>query len=61
MVVDALLAADSFLRISEQIYDPQRYVFLTDSILEEIERSQDPVRPCPPRETFVDNGLFNSN
>ncbi|KAG8784818.1 hypothetical protein FRC15_002546 [Serendipita sp. 397] len=42
MVVDALLAADPYLKISEQIDDPQRYVFLTDSILEEIERSTQP-------------------
>ncbi|KAG8831749.1 hypothetical protein FRC17_002632 [Serendipita sp. 399] len=42
MVVDAMLAADSYLKISEQVDDPQRYVFLTDSILEEIERSTQP-------------------
>jgi deoxynucleoside triphosphate triphosphohydrolase SAMHD1 len=39
MVVDALLAADAYLKVSEQIDDPDRYVLLTDSILEEIERS----------------------
>ncbi|CAG8561148.1 12239_t:CDS:2 [Acaulospora colombiana] len=43
MVVDALLAADPILRISDQITDPNRYVFLTDSIIEEIERSFHPV------------------
>jgi hypothetical protein len=43
MVVDALLAADAYLKISEQIDDPHRYVLLTDSILEEIERSVNPV------------------
>jgi deoxynucleoside triphosphate triphosphohydrolase SAMHD1 len=50
MVVDALLAADPILKLSEQITDPDRYVFLTDSIIEEIERSSRPVglyRPIP--------------
>lgn len=41
MVVDALLAADPIMRISEQVDDPARYVFLTDAILEDIERSTD--------------------
>lgn len=43
MVVDALLEADPYLKLSEQIDDPSRYVLLTDSILEEIERSNEPV------------------
>jgi len=41
MVVDALLAADPILDISSRISDPERYLYLTDSILEEIERSAD--------------------
>jgi hypothetical protein len=51
MVVDALVAADPYLKISEQVNDPNRYVFLTDSIIEEIERSTLLVSPfgsyCP--------------
>ena len=43
MVVDALLAADPILNISGRISDPERYLYLTDSILEEIERSIDPL------------------
>ena len=43
MVVDALLAADPIMHISEQVDDPDRYVFLTDAILEDIEKSQDEV------------------
>jgi hypothetical protein len=42
MVVDALLAADPILDISGRIFDPERYLYLTDSILEEIECSTDP-------------------
>ena len=43
MIVDALLAADKKLGISEQIYDMEQYVYLTDSIIEDIEKSRDPV------------------
>jgi len=43
MVVDALLSADPHMKLSRQINDPNRYVFLTDSVLEEIERSSEPV------------------
>lgn len=42
MIVDALLAADPILDISGRIVDPERYLYLNDSILEEIERSTDP-------------------
>lgn len=42
MVVDALLTADPILNISGRIFDPERYLYLTDSILEEIECSIDP-------------------
>lgn len=43
MVVDALLAADSFLDISSRIYDPARFTYLSDDILLEVERSTAPV------------------
>ncbi|KIM32352.1 hypothetical protein M408DRAFT_326950 [Serendipita vermifera MAFF 305830] len=42
MVVDTLLAADPYMKLSQQIDDPSRYIFLTDSVLEEIERSSQP-------------------
>lgn len=43
MIVDALLAADPVLKISERIDDPAKYLYLTDGILQEIEQSTDPV------------------
>ncbi|KDQ07753.1 hypothetical protein BOTBODRAFT_38548 [Botryobasidium botryosum FD-172 SS1] len=42
MVVDVLALADPILKISEKIYQPSKYLHLTDSILEEIERSELP-------------------
>ena len=45
MVVDALVAADPVLKLSAKIDDPDEYLHLTDSILETIENSKDPVRP----------------
>lgn len=45
MVVDALVAADPVLKLSQKIDDPDEYLHLTDSILETIENSKDPVRP----------------
>ena len=52
MVVDALLAADPILDISSRIFDPERYLHLTDSILEQIECSDDP-RLTPAREIIL--------
>lgn len=43
MVVDALIAADPVLKISQKIDNPDEYLYLTDSVLEDIERSTDPV------------------
>lgn len=43
MVVDALIAADPILKLSEKIDNPDQYLYLTDSVLEEIERSTHPV------------------
>ncbi|KAJ3110803.1 SAM domain and HD [Phlyctochytrium bullatum] len=42
MIVDALLAADPYLKISSTIDDMARYTYLSDSILNEIERSTAP-------------------
>ncbi|KAE9405976.1 hypothetical protein BT96DRAFT_915713 [Gymnopus androsaceus JB14] len=42
MVVDALLAADPHMNLSRRVEDPKSYLHLTDDILLEIERSDDP-------------------
>lgn len=49
MIIDALLAADSHMKIAEQVDKPEKYVHLTDDIMLTIERSTDPVSlffPC---------------
>lgn len=43
MMVDALLAAEPYLKIAGQIDDPKKYLGLTDDIRTEIQRSQAPV------------------
>jgi hypothetical protein len=48
MVVDALGAADPVLKLSQKIDDPDEYLHLTDSILETIENSKDPVSLISP-------------
>ena len=42
MLVDALLAADPYLKMSAMIDNPDEYLYLTDAILKEIERSKVP-------------------
>ncbi|EPZ36023.1 HD phosphohydrolase domain-containing protein [Rozella allomycis CSF55] len=42
MIIDAMLAADPVMRISKAMEDPMEYVYLTDGILREIERSKNP-------------------
>ncbi|KAG9017660.1 hypothetical protein FRB90_000356, partial [Tulasnella sp. 427] len=42
MMVDALLAAEPVFHFSEAIDDPKKYLHLTDSIIEDIERRDDP-------------------
>ncbi|TIC21145.1 WD40 repeat-like protein [Wallemia mellicola] len=39
MIVDALVAADDYLGISKKISNPDEYLHLTDSVIEEINRS----------------------
>ncbi|KAJ1675482.1 hypothetical protein EV182_001173 [Spiromyces aspiralis] len=41
MIIDAMVAADPVLKLSEAIYSPKDYLYLTDNILTEIERSKD--------------------
>ena len=43
MVVDALIAADPILKIADKIKSAAEYLYLTDSVFEDIERSTDPV------------------
>lgn len=44
MIVDALLKADQFMKISSRIHDPKKFMHLTDDILLEVERSECPAR-----------------
>ena len=47
MLVDALMLAEPYMKISHMIDDPKEYVYLTDAILREIERSRAPeLAPC---------------
>jgi hypothetical protein len=46
MLIDALLAAEPHLKIAERINDPKQFLHLTDSIMEDIERSTQPVCYC---------------
>ena len=43
MIIDALLAAEPYMQIAHQIYDPKRYVYLTDDIKTRIEATTQPV------------------
>ncbi|KAG8896526.1 hypothetical protein FRC01_011736, partial [Tulasnella sp. 417] len=42
MIVDALLAAEQVFHLADAIDDPQKYLHVTDSIIEDIERRDDP-------------------
>jgi deoxynucleoside triphosphate triphosphohydrolase SAMHD1 len=43
MIVDAMLAAEPYLKIASYINDPKKFLGLTDDIKTEIQRSQAPV------------------
>jgi hypothetical protein len=43
MIVDAMLAADPYLHISQAIDNPADYMLLTDNIIHEIQKSQSEV------------------
>ena len=43
MIVDALLSAERHLRIAEQVFKPDKFVYLTEDIMSTIERSTDDV------------------
>jgi hypothetical protein len=44
MIVDALLLAEPHLKIAERIRDPKKFLYLTDSIMDRIQESTEPVR-----------------
>jgi hypothetical protein len=43
MIIDALLAAEPFMKLAEQVDNPDEYVYLTDDIMPTIERTKSPV------------------
>ncbi|KAK7053755.1 glycoside hydrolase family 3 protein [Favolaschia claudopus] len=42
MIVDALVAAEPYLKIADQVEDPEKFLFLTDDIMHEVRRSTAP-------------------
>jgi hypothetical protein len=44
MLIDALLAAEPHMHIAERVFDPEKFVFLSDNIMHKIESSIEPVR-----------------
>ncbi|KAJ1986013.1 hypothetical protein H4R33_003607 [Dimargaris cristalligena] len=42
MLVDALVKAEPYLKLTEALHDPERYLYLTDDILRDVERSAIP-------------------
>ncbi|KAF8075760.1 hypothetical protein FPV67DRAFT_1648910 [Lyophyllum atratum] len=42
MIIDALMEAEPYMKIAEQVYDPERYLHLTDHVMTGIEASTDP-------------------
>lgn len=48
MIVDALLAAEPIMRFADHVTNPEKYLRLTDSIIEMIQMSDDEVNAIPP-------------
>jgi hypothetical protein len=44
MIGDALITAEGVLKLAERIFDPKKYLYLTDDLMREIESSEQPVR-----------------
>ncbi|KAF8173867.1 hypothetical protein K438DRAFT_1728338 [Mycena galopus ATCC 62051] len=42
MIVDALILAEPRMKIAEQVWDPKKFLYLTDDIMQRIESSEDP-------------------
>ena len=47
MIIDAILAAEPYMKIAEQIEDPKKYMFLTDDIKLRIQANPAPVSISP--------------
>lgn len=47
MIVDALLAAEPVMHFADDITKPERYLHLTDSVIELIQMSDDKVSSVP--------------
>lgn len=43
MIIDALLKAEPHMKIAERIYNPRQFLRLTDSIMDRIQESEEPV------------------
>lgn len=43
MIGDALITAEGVLKLAERIFDPKKYLYLTDDLMREIESSEQPV------------------
>lgn len=43
MIIDGLLAAEPILKIAERVFQPDRYLHLTDDIMPQIEADPNPV------------------
>lgn len=44
MIIDAILEAEPTMKIAEQVDKPEKYVYLTDDIMQRIEMTTNPVR-----------------
>jgi len=64
MIIDALLAAEPYLRIAERVFDPEKFILLNDSILNTIESSTATVEsghflsPSLSGFTLIDESVF---
>jgi HD superfamily phosphohydrolase len=47
MIIDALLAAEPHMQIARRIRDPKKFLYLTDSIMDRIQESEEPVGGYP--------------
>lgn len=47
MLVDALLAAEPIMHFADHVTNPEKYLHLTDSIIELIQMSDDEVNCAP--------------
>ena len=62
MIIDALLAAEPHMKFARDIFDPKRYLYLTDDIRTRIEASERPVShrmPSYPPKPLIDTGPRN--